>query len=116
MQHHVPQKQKDQPMRLPRLYGGSFILTMCAIALLPGPAHVRAAPGLRFSVTFPHAVRRRPLQGRLYVILAANGGRQPRFEVNDSIETAEIFGHQCNQWKAGEPEIIGGHLGLQVLD
>ncbi len=102
-------------MRLPRLYGGSFILTMCAIALLPGPAHVRAAPGLRFSVTFPHAVRRRPLQGRLYVILAANGGRQPRFEVNDSIETAEIFGHQCNQWKAGEPEIIGGHsLGYPI--
>ncbi len=56
---------------------------------------------LQFAVSYPATLQSQGLQGRLYVILSVKDSPQPRFQVNDSIRTAEIFGRQCRHWVPG---------------
>ena len=93
-------------MNVTRFYPFFFFTAMLLLIVLFMPVGVRAEAGLRIAVTFPASPHGRSPRGRLYVMIAAGGGRQPRFQVNDSIQTAEIFGHQCDQWKPGQPAII----------
>lgn len=101
-------------MNIARFHPSIFVGALTLVLALTCVG-IRAATPLRVAVTFPLALRAGPLQGRLYVIISANRGGQPRFSVNDSVRTAEIFGHQCNQWKPGTPEIINNHsLGYPI--
>ena len=84
-----------------------ILMTMATVA--------PAALPPQFSVTFPASLHKQPLQGRLYIMLSKNGKPQPRFQINDSIRTGEIFGTQCNVWRPGQVVIVGDHsLGYPI--
>ena len=79
------------------------------------PAAAQATLPPQFSVTFPASLHKQPLQGRLYIMLSKNGKSQPRFQINDSIRTGEIFATQCNAWRPGQAVIVGDHaLGYPI--
>ncbi|WP_420146526.1 hypothetical protein [Spirosoma sp.] len=56
-----------------------------------------------FSVTFPATKSAQPLDGRILLILAKTAKIEPRQQVSDAVETAQIFGVDINELKPGQP-------------
>lgn len=82
-----------------------WILLFAGMTAMAGTAQA-----LQFDVSYPGSLHRKSLQGRLYVILSINDSPQPRFQVNDSVRTAEIFGKQCDHWLPGAQEKLAGSV------
>jgi hypothetical protein len=60
----------------------------------------------RFTITLPASVSATPVSGRLLLVLAKDGGREPRQQVTDSNETAEVFGVDVDPMVPGQPVTI----------
>jgi hypothetical protein len=59
-----------------------------------------------FSVTFPASRSAQMLDGRLLLIFAKNGDSEPRFQVRDDFRSAQVFGLDVENWRAGEARIF----------
>ncbi|MEM7155201.1 MAG: hypothetical protein AAF799_20300 [Myxococcota bacterium] len=55
-----------------------------------------------FTVQLPATVEGGPIDGRLLVILAAEGDEEPRFQVNASVDAAQVFGVDLDGVAPGE--------------
>lgn len=73
----------------------SWIVIVSLLAALDG----FAAP--RFEFRFPESVRAEPADGRLLLIVAPPGEREPRFRVSWRVSTAQLFGSDVERWSAG---------------
>jgi hypothetical protein len=60
---------------------GTLVLLIALVSQGVSAAEARSARRLRFEVAFPEAYSSEPLTGRMFVILARDGGREPRFQV-----------------------------------
>jgi hypothetical protein len=67
-----------------------------------------ASAALRFEVRYPPGLRKEPLDGRLLVMLSTNGGEEPRFQIDTSLETQQFFGVDVNGLKPGEAAVLDG--------
>ncbi len=65
-----------------------------------------ASDGATFSITLPAAPGGTPLDGRLLLILAADGGNEPREQVVNDVRCAQIFGIDVDGWAAGSERIF----------
>ena len=81
-------------------------LLLAPVMLLTASAPQRAAP--RFLVTFPTERSARPLDGRLLLIISSDSAAEPRSQVNDDANTAQIFGVDVDGWQPGRPAAIDG--------
>ena len=80
---------------------------LAAAAASPGSAHAQAPPSrLRFEISFPAERSRTPLDGRLLVLISADTTEEPRFQINDSPGTQQVFGIDVDGWKPGEARVI----------
>jgi hypothetical protein len=80
-------------------------------------ADAAAAPRapLRFEVRAGAGLARAPLDGRLFVILAAGAGEEPRLRVGGGDATAQIFGVDVDGWAPGKAAVVEGNaLGYPV--
>jgi hypothetical protein len=77
-----------------------------ALALMTSAHAQRPAPGLRVSVTFPSARSAQPIDGRLLLLVSAADSGEPRLQVNDSVQTAQVFGLDVDGWHPGEPRVV----------
>ncbi|MVM32703.1 hypothetical protein GO755_21865 [Spirosoma sp. HMF4905] len=59
-----------------------------------------------FSISFPDAQSKVALDGRVLLILAKTNKSEPRFQVSDGVETAQLFGIDVNALKPSQPAII----------
>jgi enterochelin esterase-like enzyme len=59
-----------------------------------------------FSVMFPDSLEKKPLNGRLLLILSNNDKAEPRFQVGGGPSTQLIFGVDVNDWKPGTTRAI----------
>src|SRR5688572_21309573 len=76
------------------------LLTLVALSLI-----ARTAAAQRFTVTFPGERSATPLDGRLLVMISADTTVEPRFQVNDSPNTAQVVGVDGDAWRAGAPHV-----------
>ncbi|HEY7700090.1 MAG TPA: hypothetical protein VIE88_16815, partial [Vicinamibacteria bacterium] len=65
-----------------------------------------AFAGLRFEVRYPAGLRAEPLDGRLLVMLSKEEGEEPRFQIDTSLATQQIFGVDVNGLEAGRPAVL----------
>ena len=72
-------------------------LFLLALALAP-----LAAQGARVDVTFPAARSAQALDGRLLLILSKREGTEPRFQVSDGTDGAQVFGLDVEGWAPGK--------------
>jgi enterochelin esterase-like enzyme len=85
------------------------------IGLVALALSTNAAAALRFEVRYSPGLRAEPLDGRLLVMLSTEAGEEPRFQIDTSLETQQIFGVDVNGLEAGEPAILDGSaLGYPV--
>jgi enterochelin esterase-like enzyme len=74
-----------------------------------------AAAGLRFEVRYAPGLRSDPVDGRLLVMLSTKEGREPRFQIDTSLGTQQVFGVDVNGLDVGEAAMLDGSaLGYPV--
>jgi len=59
-----------------------------------------------FSVTLPDSLSKKPLDGRLLLILSNNDSKEPRFQVSAGPNAQLIFGMNVDGWQPGTAKII----------
>ena len=63
---------------------------------------------LRFEVSFAAATAPGPVDGRLLLLISADGGEEPRFQISDGPGTQLVFGVDIDGLKPGEDAAIDG--------
>ena len=63
-------------------------------------------PGLKFEVTYDETLSKRPLDGRLLLMLSVKEGREPRFQISSGAETQLIFGIDVENWMPGQKAVF----------
>lgn len=61
---------------------------------------------IRLGVSFPAARSAQPLDGRMLLMISADGSNEPRFQINDGPNTQLIFGLDVDGLKPGELAIF----------
>lgn len=73
-----------------------------AVVLLLAASTTSAQP-LQFRVTAPVAG---PVDGRLLLLLSTEPGKEPRFQVTDSLSTQLVFGVDVEEWQPAKPRVV----------
>ncbi|MFN0174015.1 MAG: hypothetical protein ACKVU0_05150 [Saprospiraceae bacterium] len=79
---------------------------ICLLLVLCLPLAVMAQSA--FTVSYPAHFSDKPLDGRLLLIFAKNGETEPRFQVRDDYQSAQIFGQDVENWEAGDIRFFNG--------
>ena len=75
---------------------------------LRAPAKVNAGgvTNVSFDVSFPSSAGREPLDGRLLLLISTNNAEEPRLQINEDLNTQQVFGIDVDGWKAGQSKTI----------
>jgi len=93
-------------MKAKRFISTAFVLF--AVLALPSVAKLSEKPNanLRFSVSFPAEKSSVPLDGRLLLLVSKNNTREPRFQINEDLNTQQVFGMDVEGWKPDDEAIV----------
>jgi hypothetical protein len=64
-----------------------------------------------FAVRFPAAVSGKALDGRLMVLLSNDPSEEPRFQINDTMASQQVFGVTVDGWKPGQTVVVADEGG-----
>jgi hypothetical protein len=64
------------------------------------------APNVRFDISFPESVSKDALDGRLLLLISTNSDREPRLQINEDLNTQQVFGVDVDGWKPGETTTV----------
>jgi len=94
---------------------GKLKRCLAALAVLSilslGSGAGTTAPGkpecrLRFGVQFPAERSTAPLDGRMLLLISADGSSEPRYQISDAANTQMAFGLDVDALKSGEPVVF----------
>ncbi len=74
----------------------------------PTPPVAAATTSLKFEIKLPQGSASEALQGRLLVLVSAARGGEPRFQVSDGPESAQVFGVDVEGWAPGSTRTVDG--------
>lgn len=79
-----------------------------AVMLFPHVAELgnHRAANLRFAVSFPVERSNNPLDGRLLLLISSNNAREPRFQINEDLNTQQVFGVNVEGLRPGVEAIV----------
>jgi hypothetical protein len=60
----------------------------------------------RFEISFPASLDKGPIDGRLLLLISSNTEAEPRFQINEDLNTQQVFGVDVDGWKAGESKTV----------
>lgn len=69
-------------------------------------AQPNVGPVSTFSISFPASQSNKSLDGRVLLMLAKSDKSEPRFQVSDGVETAQLFGVDVNALKPGQAATV----------
>jgi len=81
----------------------SYLMNASIVKAEPAKA---GAARLRFSISFPEADSKTPLDGRLLLILSTNDVKEPRFQITEDLATQQIFGTDVEGLKPDQAAFI----------
>jgi hypothetical protein len=95
-------------LRVLSTFAVTALVSLAAVAAGPRPAAVevqrsRPAP-LRVAISFPASAHAQPITGRVYVMIAKTGDREPRLQIGRT--GVPFFGRDVEQLKPGQPATI----------
>lgn len=59
-----------------------------------------------FSIQLPDTLSKKPVDGRLLLLLSNNNSQEPRFQISDGPATQLVFGIDVEDWKPGTSKMI----------
>lgn len=84
----------------------SFLLIVLIMAFRC--SSVDQSNNVLFSISFTDSLSDQPQDGRLLLLLANNENSEPRFQINDGLNTQLIFGIDVEGMKPGQETVIDG--------
>lgn len=70
---------------------------------------------LRFAISFPAASSREALDGRLLLLISKDNSREPRFQINEDLNTQQVFGVDINRLGPNQDAIVdAGAFGYPI--
>jgi hypothetical protein len=60
----------------------------------------------QFEISFPAAVEKGPVDGRLLLLISTRTDGEPRFQITEDLNTQQVFGIDVDGWKAGETKAV----------
>ena len=60
----------------------------------------------RFEISFPASTTKDALDGRLLLLISTNNAAEPRFQINEDLNTQQVFGIDVDGWKPGETKTV----------
>ncbi|HET6668769.1 MAG TPA: hypothetical protein VFH15_00925 [Pyrinomonadaceae bacterium] len=90
-----------------RSFVALFLLLLISLAF-PQKAKLEneSQANLRFAVSFPTERSSTPLDGRLLLLISTNNEREPRFQINEDLNTQQVFGIDVEGWKPDAEAIV----------
>ena len=101
-------------------YARSFVaLSLLLLVSLAFPQKAKleneSQSNLRFAVSFPGERSSIPLDGRLLLLISTNNESEPRFQINEDLNTQQVFGIDVEGWKPDAEAIVdAGAFGYPV--
>src|SRR6476646_2394145 len=74
--------------------------------LFGGSKAVAQNTNTKFQISFPATLDKGPIDGRLLLLISTNTEGEPRFQINEDLNTQQVFGVDVDDWKPGEPKIV----------
>ena len=63
-------------------------------------------PVLAFAISFPATSSREPLDGRLLLLVSRDNSKEPRFQINEDLNTQQVFGVDVDGLKPGQEATV----------
>src|SRR6185503_13432765 len=60
----------------------------------------------KFEISFPSTLDKGPIDGRLLLLISTSTEGEPRFQINEDLNTQQVFGVEVDAWKPGETKIV----------
>jgi putative esterase len=64
------------------------------------------APGLSFSISFPQTSSRESIDGRILLLVSTDNSKEPRFQINEDLNTQQVFGVDTEGLKPGQEAVV----------
>jgi hypothetical protein len=80
-------------------------LILLSVFLFSSDADLRSN-SLRFEISLPSTASKEPLDGRLLLLISANNEQEPRFQINEDLNTQQVFGVNVDGWKPGQKTVV----------
>ena len=77
---------------------------------VPALAACQSAGALQVKVRYKPELASRPLDGRLLLVVATDDKREPREQVTDGDDTAQVYGMDVDGWTGGQSVALGGDV------
>ncbi|HEX9424118.1 MAG TPA: hypothetical protein VF899_12815 [Pyrinomonadaceae bacterium] len=61
---------------------------------------------LHFSISFPELSSREPIDGRVLLLVSTDESKEPRFQINEDLNTQQVFGIDVNGLKPGQEGMV----------
>ena len=61
---------------------------------------------LKFEISFPASLDKGPIDGRLLLLISTNTEGEPRNQINEDLNTQQVFGIDVDGWKPGEAKTM----------
>src|SRR6266850_3490611 len=86
----------------------SFVILVLAISINTRTTEMKTkpAPSLRFSISFPEASSREPIDGRVLLLVSTDKTKEPRFQINEDLNTQQVFGVDVDGLKPGQEAVV----------
>jgi len=92
-----------------RLFLGSLIVLAPLLLTRTVAMKTESASSVRFAISFPAASSPDPLDGRMLLLVSTDGAKEPRFQINEDLNTQQVFGVDVDGLKAGQEVIVDTH-------
>ncbi|MGB2763625.1 MAG: alpha/beta hydrolase-fold protein [Candidatus Aminicenantaceae bacterium] len=86
------------------------ILIFLSVFLLNGFPKEEKVCKLQFGISISKELSKKPLDGRMLVMVSTDGSREPRFQVSDGPDTQLIFGIDVDGLQPGEDVVINSSV------
>jgi hypothetical protein len=81
-------------------------LTLIVLLFAAAKSNAQNAAGAKFEISFPATLDKGPIDGRLLLLLSKNGDEEPRFQINEDLNTQQVFGVDVDGWRPGETKTV----------
>ena len=84
-----------------------LVLGVAALAtLFGGSKAVAQNTNTKFQISFPATLDKGPIDGRLLLLISTKTDGEPRFQINEDLNTQQVFGVDVDGWKPGETKVV----------
>jgi hypothetical protein len=90
-----------------KIYLLALVAMVLAVSLVAAKSNAQNPNTAKFEISFPASLDKGPIDGRLLLLISTNTEGEPRFQINEDLNTQQVFGVDVEAWKPGETKRVG---------